>query len=103
MVVIAQNVGVVVCWLVFCITMVDVKNFASSPRWLHGHPNSRVAHADDRLNGSKIIIFLFSKLFLAPNIAGFPKVFGPHSFIMIIATAFNLLLQYYAKERFLFG
>ena len=39
MVVIAQNVGVVVCWLVFCITMVDVKNFAGSPHWLHGHPS----------------------------------------------------------------
>ena len=39
MVVIAQNVGVVGCWSVFCITMVDVKHFASSPRSLHSHPN----------------------------------------------------------------
>ena len=45
MVVIAQNVGVIVCWLVFCITMVDVKNFAGSPRWLHGHPLSLVARS----------------------------------------------------------
>ena len=52
MVVIAQNVGAVVCWLVFCITTVDVKNFTGSPCWLHGHPNSGVAHADDRLNWS---------------------------------------------------
>ena len=60
MVVIAQNVGVVVCWLVFCITMVDVKNFAGSPRWLHGHPISGVAHADDRLNGRPTFVVIVS-------------------------------------------
>ena len=42
MILIAQNVGVVGFWSVFFITMVDVKNFASSSRWLHGHPNQWV-------------------------------------------------------------
>ena len=45
MVVIAHNVGVVGCLSVFCITKVDVKNFAGSPRWLHRHPNSRWLHS----------------------------------------------------------